>query len=91
MGVLIDGAWRDEELPQETGRSGEFRRVDSRFRDRVSADVSRCAIAKAVPSGSEFSLSVRALSVDVVAETDLRGPIRLCFRDELGLRPVAVQ
>src|SRR5215471_11998603 len=38
MGVLIDGAWRDEELPQETGRSGEFKRVDSRFRDRVTAD-----------------------------------------------------
>ena len=38
MGVLIDGVWRDEELPQETGQSGEFRRVDSRFRDRISAD-----------------------------------------------------
>jgi putative glutathione S-transferase len=38
MGVLIDGAWRDEELPQETGKSGEFKRSDSRFRDRVTAD-----------------------------------------------------
>jgi putative glutathione S-transferase len=38
MGVLIDGIWRDEELPQETGRSGEFTRVDSAFRDRVTAD-----------------------------------------------------
>jgi putative glutathione S-transferase len=38
MGVLIDGVWRDEELPQETGASGEFKRVDSRFRDRVTAD-----------------------------------------------------
>ncbi len=38
MGVLIDGVWRDEELPQETGRAGEFKRVDSRFRDRVTAD-----------------------------------------------------
>jgi glutathionyl-hydroquinone reductase len=38
MGVLIDGIWRDEELPQETGSSGEFRRVDSRFRDRITAD-----------------------------------------------------
>jgi putative glutathione S-transferase len=38
MGVLIDGVWRDEELPQETGRTGEFKRVDSRFRDRVTAD-----------------------------------------------------
>jgi putative glutathione S-transferase len=38
MGVLIDGIWRDEELPQETGQSGEFKRVDSSFRDRVTAD-----------------------------------------------------
>jgi glutathionyl-hydroquinone reductase len=38
MGVVIDGIWRDEELPQETGCSGEFRRIDSRFRDRITAD-----------------------------------------------------
>ena len=38
MGVLVDGAWRDGELPQETGAGGEFRRADSRFRDRVTAD-----------------------------------------------------
>jgi putative glutathione S-transferase len=38
MGVLIDGAWRDGELPQETGVSGEFRRADSRFRERITAD-----------------------------------------------------
>jgi putative glutathione S-transferase len=38
MGVLIEGIWRDEELPQEVGSSGEFRRVDSRFHDRVTAD-----------------------------------------------------
>jgi glutathionyl-hydroquinone reductase len=38
MGVLIDGIWRDEELPQETGKTGEFKRVDSRFRDRITAD-----------------------------------------------------
>src|SRR5438477_3664254 len=38
MGVLIDGVWRDEELPQEVGRSGEFRRADSRFRERITAD-----------------------------------------------------
>jgi glutathionyl-hydroquinone reductase len=38
MGVLIDGVWRDHELPQETGPAGEFRRVDSAFRDRITAD-----------------------------------------------------
>ena len=38
MGVLIEGAWRDGELPQETGAGGVFRRADSRFRDRITAD-----------------------------------------------------
>jgi glutathionyl-hydroquinone reductase len=38
MGVLIDGAWREEELPQETGSVGDFRRADSIFRDRISVD-----------------------------------------------------
>src|SRR5262245_51871183 len=38
MGVLIDGAWRDAELPQETGSVGDFRRADSVFRDRITAD-----------------------------------------------------
>src|SRR5499425_2587225 len=38
VGVLIEGAWRDGELQQETGSSGEFRRADSRFRDRITAD-----------------------------------------------------
>ena len=38
MGVLIDGVWRDEELPQETAKTGEFKRADSSFRDRITAD-----------------------------------------------------
>lgn len=38
MGVLIEGVWRDEELPQETSAGGEFKRVESRFRDRITAD-----------------------------------------------------
>jgi len=38
MGVLIEGSWRDEELPEETGGAGDFRRANSRFRDRVTAD-----------------------------------------------------
>ena len=38
MGVLIEGVWRDEELPAQVGRAGEFRRADSRFRDRITAD-----------------------------------------------------
>ncbi len=38
MGVLIDGHWRDEELAQETGSRGEFARIESAFRDRITAD-----------------------------------------------------
>ncbi len=38
MGVLIDGVWTDGELPQEAGERGQFRRADSRFRDRITAD-----------------------------------------------------
>ena len=38
MGVLIEGAWREEELPQETSARGEFKRVESAFRDRITAD-----------------------------------------------------
>ena len=38
MGVLIDGKWTDGELPQETSQTGQFKRVDSIFRDRITAD-----------------------------------------------------
>jgi glutathionyl-hydroquinone reductase len=38
MGVLIDGQWTDGELPQETTSTGQFKRVDSAFRDRITAD-----------------------------------------------------
>src|ERR1700741_5199180 len=38
MGVLIDGRWRDEELAQETSARGEFARIHSVFRDRITAD-----------------------------------------------------
>jgi glutathionyl-hydroquinone reductase len=38
MGVLIEGRWHDSELPQETGRGGQFDRADSAFRDSITAD-----------------------------------------------------
>jgi glutathionyl-hydroquinone reductase len=38
MGILVDGQWRDEQLSAETGQAGEFRRAESCFRDRVTAD-----------------------------------------------------
>ena len=37
MGILFEGRWREEDLPQETA-GGEFRRIESRFRDRITAD-----------------------------------------------------
>jgi putative glutathione S-transferase len=38
MGILVEGRWRDEELPQEASKAGEFLRADSGFRDRITAD-----------------------------------------------------
>ena len=38
MGVLINGIWTDGELPQETGEGGRFKRAESFFRDRITAD-----------------------------------------------------
>jgi glutathionyl-hydroquinone reductase len=38
MGVLINGVWTDGELPQETEDGGRFKRAESRFRDRITAD-----------------------------------------------------
>lgn len=38
MGYLLEGQWRDEDMPAEKGKSGEFLRTDSQFRDRITAD-----------------------------------------------------
>jgi putative glutathione S-transferase len=38
MGILVDGKWRDEDLPEEMGKAGNFQRLDSVFRGRVTAD-----------------------------------------------------
>ena len=38
MGVLIEGRWTEQDLPQEIAPSGEFKRIESRFRDRITAD-----------------------------------------------------
>jgi glutathionyl-hydroquinone reductase len=38
MGILVDGKWREEELPQETGRIGDFQRSESAFRNVITAD-----------------------------------------------------
>jgi glutathionyl-hydroquinone reductase len=38
MGIVIDGKWTDEQLAAEIGKTGEFLRADSQFRDRITAD-----------------------------------------------------
>ena len=38
MGMLVDGKWRNEDPVAETGKAGNFQRVESAFRDRVTAD-----------------------------------------------------
>jgi glutathionyl-hydroquinone reductase len=38
MGVLINGEWTNGELPQEISEPGQFKRADSEFRDRITAD-----------------------------------------------------
>lgn len=38
MAMLVDGQWRDEEPAAQTGKTGAFQRVDSAFRDRITAD-----------------------------------------------------
>ncbi len=38
MGILVNGKWQDGDLPAEKTPTGEFKRVESRFRDRITAD-----------------------------------------------------
>ena len=38
MGILVEGQWRDEELPAETGQGGDFQRSESQFRNWITAD-----------------------------------------------------
>jgi glutathionyl-hydroquinone reductase len=47
MGMLVDGRWRDEDPVDETGKAGNFQRVDSVFRDRITADGSSGFAAEA--------------------------------------------
>jgi glutathionyl-hydroquinone reductase len=38
MGMLVDGTWRDEDPAAEIGKAGNFQRVESAFRERITAD-----------------------------------------------------
>jgi putative glutathione S-transferase len=38
MAMLVDGEWRAEDPVNEIGKAGNFQRVDSVFRDRITAD-----------------------------------------------------
>jgi glutathionyl-hydroquinone reductase len=76
MGVLIEGIWRDEERSQETGRSGEFLRADSRFRDRITANGS-----------SGFKAGPAATTS--MSRTVGRGRIALAARSRTACRVIA--
>jgi putative glutathione S-transferase len=47
MGMLVDGQWRNEDPVNEIGKAGNFQRVDSVFRDRITADGSSGFAAEA--------------------------------------------
>jgi putative glutathione S-transferase len=47
MGMLVNGQWRDEDPATEVGKAGNFQRVDSVFRDRITADGSSGFAAEA--------------------------------------------
>ena len=38
MGILVEGQWREEELPAETNPAGGFQRSNSHFRNRITVD-----------------------------------------------------
>ena len=38
MGMLVEGRWTDADPIQETGKDGDFRRVDSVYREFITAD-----------------------------------------------------
>ena len=38
MGYLLNGQWVEGNPPEEFGKSGTFERIDSCFRDRITAD-----------------------------------------------------
>ena len=38
MAMLVDGEWRDQDPVNEIGKAGNFQRVHSVFRDRITAD-----------------------------------------------------
>ena len=38
MGILVQGQWREDELPTETDLAGAFPRSESQFRNRITAD-----------------------------------------------------
>jgi len=41
MGILVQGQWREEELPTETDSAGAFRRSESQFRNRITRTAPR--------------------------------------------------
>jgi len=81
MGMLIDGEWRDEDPASEIGKAGNFQRVDSVFRDRITADGS---------SGFPAEASRYHLYVAYTCPWAHRTQIYLALKKLTGLISVAV-
>jgi glutathionyl-hydroquinone reductase len=65
MGYLLNGQWVDGNPPEEFGKSGAFERIDSRFRDRITADGSSGSRSRALSSLRGAQLSVGAPDHDL--------------------------
>jgi putative glutathione S-transferase len=81
MGMLVDGQWRDEDPAGEIGKAGNFQRVDSVFRDRITADGS---------SGFPAEASRYHLYVAYTCPWAHRTQIYLALKKLTGLISVAI-
>jgi glutathionyl-hydroquinone reductase len=63
MGVLVNGRWTEGELAQETSERGKFQRVESQFRERVTADGSSASRPKRAVIISMYRTAARGLVV----------------------------
>jgi hypothetical protein len=73
MGVLVNGRWTEDELAQETSERGKFQRVESQFRERVTADGSSASRPKrAVITPCIARLPVGSSSADLSCPQEAR-------------------
>ena len=79
MGMLIEGRWSDVDPIQETGKDGDFRRVESVYREFITADGSSGFRAERGRYHLYVAHGAPAVDEALLAE------ITPCFRDD-GVR-----